>query len=145
VRAGGLGAVAVDRQRVFGDLEAALLGDGVLALFDRFVVELFHAAAIEAHQVVVVRAGVQLEDGLAGFEVVAVQQAGLLELGQHAVDGGQAHVHIVGQQDLVDVLGGQVAHFAVLENIQDFHAWQRGFQAAGLQIGRIVTHVETLE
>jgi len=39
-----------------------------------------------------VRALVELEDGLAGLEMVARQDAGLLELHQHAVHGRQAHV-----------------------------------------------------
>ena len=89
---------------------------------------------------IVVRTGVQFEDGLARFEMIAVEQAGLLELGQHAVDGGQAHVHIVGQQDFINILGGQVADVAGLEDVQDFKARQRGFQAAGLQIGWIISH-----
>ena len=115
--------------------------DPVLARFDLFVVELFHVAAVKTDKVVVVRAGVELVDGLAGLEVVAVQQAGLLELGQDAVDGGQADVHIVGQQDLVDILRRQVPYGAVLEDFQDFQARQGGLQAAGLQVGRVVTHV----
>jgi hypothetical protein len=103
-------------------------GDLVLARFDLLVEELFHPAAIEADQVVVVRAGVQLEDRLAGFKVIAVQQAGLFELGQHPVHGRQADVHVLGQQDLVDVFRRQVPHRAVLENFQDFQPRQVAFR-----------------
>ena len=92
VRAGGLLAIAIDCQRMLGDLEAALERDLLLAAFDFFVVELFHVAAIEADQVVVVGTGVEFVDGLAGLEVVAVQQSCLFELGQHAVDGGRADI-----------------------------------------------------
>ena len=67
----------------------------MLALFDFLVDEFFHAAAIEADQVVVVRAGVQFKDGLARLEMVTVQQAGLLELRQHPVNRGQADVHVL--------------------------------------------------
>ena len=64
----------------------------VLALLDLRVVELLDAAALQADEVVVVAALVQLEHGLAGLEVVADEQPGLLELRQHAVDRGEADV-----------------------------------------------------
>jgi hypothetical protein len=34
-----------------------------------------------------------------------------------------------------------MAYFAILEDFQDFEAWQRGFEAAGFQFGWIVRHV----
>ena len=90
-------------------LEAARLRDAALALLDLGVEELLDPAAVEADQVVVVLALVELEHRLAGLEVVARQDAGLLELHQHAVDGGQADVGVLGEQDLEDVLGAHVA------------------------------------
>jgi len=126
---------------VLGNLEAALDGDLVLALLDFLVIKLFDAAAIEANQMVVVGTGVELEDGLAGFKVVAIEQACLLELRQYAVHGSQTDVHILRQQDLVHILRGEVAHLAVLEDFQDFQSRQGRFQAAGFQVARIVTHV----
>ena len=90
-------------------LEAARLGDRALALLDLGVVELLDPAAVEADQVVVVLALVELEHRLAGLEVVARQDAGLLELHQHAVDGGQADVGVLGEQHLEDVFGAHVA------------------------------------
>jgi hypothetical protein len=51
---------------------------------------------------------VQFENRAAGFEIAARQQAGLLELGQDAVDGRQADIELYGQQGPVDVLGAQV-------------------------------------
>jgi hypothetical protein len=70
-------------------------------LFWRFsisaIVEFLDLAALQADQVVVVPA-FELEDGLARLEVVPLQQAGLLELGQHAVYRGQADVHALGEQ-----------------------------------------------
>ena len=60
---------------VLGDLEAAVacaIFD--LAPLDLGVVELLDAAALEAHQVVVVLALVELEHRLAGFEVVALSR-----------------------------------------------------------------------
>jgi hypothetical protein len=59
--------------------------------------------------VVVVLALVELEDRLAGLEVAARQQPGLLELHQHAVDRGQADVGAFGEQRLEHILGRHVA------------------------------------
>src|ERR1700704_6584429 len=87
-----LDAVRVEVELVVVDLEAALLGDLVLALLDLGVVELLHAAALKAHQVVVVAALVQLVDRLAALEVVAHQQPRLLELREDAVDRGEPDV-----------------------------------------------------
>ena len=67
--------------------EAAFLGDLDLALLDCGVEELFDPAALQADQVVVVLSFIQFEYRLAGFEMVALQQARLLELGQHAIHG----------------------------------------------------------
>ena len=71
VRAARLRAVGVQVQRVLGDLEAALARDLLLPLLDLRVVELLDAAALQADEVVVMRAFVELEDRLAGLEVVA--------------------------------------------------------------------------
>ena len=108
--------------------------DLVLPLLDVGVVELLHPAALQAHEVVVVLALVELEHRLAGFEVVADEEAGLLELGEHAIDGREADVEAFGQQQLVDVLGGQVPDLRRLEEVDDLEARQRGLEAGALQI-----------
>ena len=77
---------------------------------------------------------VQLEHRLAAFEVVADEHARLLELREHAVDGGEPDVHAFLEQHLVDVLGGEVAHVAVLEQVEDPQARQRRLQADGLEV-----------
>ena len=58
-------------KRMVLQLEAAHMGDRLLALLDLGVVELFDSPAIDAHQVVVVLAFVQLEHRLARLEMVA--------------------------------------------------------------------------
>ena len=85
VRAVRLGAVRVQAQRVVGDLEALELGHVVLPLLDLRVVELLHPPAVQAHQVVVVLAFVEFVHRLAALEVAAAEDAGLLELREHAV------------------------------------------------------------
>jgi hypothetical protein len=78
--------------------------------------------ASQAHEVVVVLLVVELEDRLAGLEVVADQKARLLELREHAVDGREADVEAVGEQLPVDVLGGEVADARALEHVDDLEA-----------------------
>lgn len=65
VRAGHFGAVGIDRQRVVSDLEAFGVSHIVLAFFNLGVVKLLDLAAVQAHQVVVVLAFIDLVDGLA--------------------------------------------------------------------------------
>lgn len=98
------------------DGEAVLQGYGLLADLDGRLEELHHLAAAHAHQVVVVSAPIQLEDRLAALEVVACDQTRTLELGQDPIDRRQAHVVLLVQEGLVDLLRTQVAPVAVLEH-----------------------------
>ena len=109
-----------------------------LPLLDLGVVELLDAAALHADEMVVVLAFVQLEHRLAGFEMMAHEQARLLELRQHAIDGGKADVETLGQQHPVDVLGGQVPHLRRLEEIDDLEPRHRRLEPRVLQIGEVV-------
>src|ERR1700682_2857239 len=104
------------------ELEAAFFRDRLLAVLDFGVEEFFDAPAVETHQMIVVRAFVELENGLAGLEVAAREEAGLLELRQHAVDRREADVEFFVQQAAIDVFGGQVAHRTVLENLENLEA-----------------------
>src|SRR5690606_16267787 len=90
-------AVRVQRQRVVLQREAAILGDLVLALLDLGIEELLDVAALQAHEVIVMLAFVELEDRFADLEVVALEQAGLLELAEHAIYGRQADVLMLGK------------------------------------------------
>lgn len=123
--------MAVQRQRMIGDFKTVLFRDPLLAFFDLGIKELFNLAATQAHQMIVMRAFIQFKHGLAGFKVVALQQAGLFELRQDAVNRCQANIEIVIQQHFVDIFSTQVPHFGILKNIKDFQARQRGFEAAG--------------
>lgn len=126
---------------MFRDLESAFQRDLLLAFFNFLVKELFDLSAIEANQMVVMRSLVELEDRLAGLEMIAVQYSGLLELRQHTVHGRQTDIHIFGQQDFIYVFRAQVAYRAILKNFEDLESRQRRFQAAGFQIGGVVGHV----
>src|ERR1700704_5877006 len=67
VRAVRLYAIGVQVELVVVDLEATLLRHLVLAFLDLGVVELFHPPALQANEVVVVPALVQLVDRLAAL------------------------------------------------------------------------------
>src|SRR5262245_11054255 len=134
VRAGGLGALGVQVQRMIANREPAILRHLDLTLLDLGVVELLDPPAGHAHQVIVVAALVQLEHRLARLEVVALEDAGVLELGQHAVDSGEADVQALAHEHPVDVLGREVPHLAALEELEDAKARPGRLQAARFQV-----------
>lgn len=141
MRTGCLGAMTVQRKRMLCNIETTLIRNFLLAPLNFLVKEFFDATAIEANEMIMMRSFVQLKDGLAGFEMIAMQQSGLFELGQYAIDGCKADIHILGKQNFVDVFGAHMAHLTVLKNLQDLESRQRRFQATGLQVGSVVGHV----
>ena len=110
VRAVRLVAFGVEVERVLLDDETAFARNALLAAFDFLVVELFDVSALDADQVIVVRAVLFFVDGLAGFKMAAVEQAGLFKLGERAINGGQADIDVFAQQHLVDIVCRQVAN-----------------------------------
>jgi len=121
-------------------VEAPLVRDLALALLDLGVDELLDMAAVHAHEVVVVRAFIELEDRSPGLEVPAHEQAGLLELGEDPVDRRQADLDPFLAERAIDVLGAEVAHAGfrrlALEDFQYAQAGRRGLEAAALEFGR---------
>src|ERR1700685_3120962 len=85
-----LAAMPVQDQRMIADLEPQAFGHGVLALFDAAIHELFNFAAVNTHDVIVMRALVELEYGHAAFKMMARDQTRGLELGEHSIDSGEA-------------------------------------------------------
>src|SRR5437870_8078210 len=90
--------------------------------------ELFHTATVLAHDVIVMSPLIELEHRHAILEMMARDEPGGLELGQHAVDGSHADVLVGLEQHTVDVLGRHMAGGAALENLQDLQARQRHLQ-----------------
>jgi hypothetical protein len=114
-------------------LEAALLCDRVLPALDIGVVELFDAPALQAYQVIVMPALAQLEHRFAGFEVLAREQARVLELGQHSVNGREPDVDAFRDQLAIDIFRGEMPHLARLEKLEDLAARKRRLETAFLQ------------
>lgn len=108
--------------------KAAILGDAVLAPLDFRIMELFYPTALKADQMVVVLAFIELVDRLARLEIVALENAGLLELQQYPVDRRQANVLMLGQQFTVDILGTHVPMPALLKNLEHLQPGQGGLE-----------------
>jgi hypothetical protein len=102
-------------------MEIHALGDFLLPLFDEFVVELLDLPALDANQVIVMIAAIQLEYRVAALEMMPLHQAGRFELGQHTIHGRQPDFLSLCQQKLVYFFGRQVAIVVtpLLEHIQD--------------------------
>src|SRR5688572_8095304 len=114
-------------------LEAALLGNRTLALLDLGVVELLDPAALQADQVIVVTALAQFEHRLARLEVLASEQAGMLELSEDAVDGRQPDVDSFRDQLAIHVFRREMADLARLEQLEDLAARKRRLETALLE------------
>lgn len=126
---------------MLGKLETTLSGNVLLAFFDFLVKKLFHQAAIQTDQMVVVRAEIKLEHRFTGLEMITRQQASLLKLRQHSVNGCQSDIEIFSQQLFVDVFRRQVPNQTALEDFQNFQSRQRRFESARFQIRRWMRHV----
>lgn len=85
--------------------EAALGGNFFLAGFNGAVIKLLDVPALQADDVVMVFAMVELEYGFPAFKVMAYQQAGMLELGEYAVNRGEADIFPAAMQDVVNIFG----------------------------------------
>lgn len=122
-------AVRVQTQGMVGNVESLVLGHRLLALFDLRVVKLFHPAAVQAHQMVMVLTFVEFVNRFAAFKMAASQNVSLLKLSQHAVHRGQTHIGAFLQQHSEHVLGGHVPLVTFLEDLQDFQPRQGCLEA----------------
>ena len=104
VRAILLGAVCVNIKRVFLNDEASLNGNFFLAGLNSTVVKLLDVTALQADDVVMVFAMVEFEYGFSAFKMMAYQQACMLELGEYAVNRGEADIIPAAMQYVVNVL-----------------------------------------
>ena len=108
--------------------EAPFPGNLLLALLDGLIEEFLDMTTLHANDVVMMATAVQLEHRVTAFEVVSLHQAGAFELGQHPVNRRQANLLPVLEQQLVDILGADMALFGRFQQSQDLDAWQRDLQ-----------------
>ena len=128
--------MAIEAERMVGDLETFGAGDVLLAAFNLGVEELLDPTAVEADQMVMVLAFVELVDRFAAFKLAAGEQTGLLELHQDTVDGGQADIDAFFQNQAVHILGAHVALTAFLKQLQNGQARHCRFEASAFQIAK---------
>ena len=119
----------VQHQAVVHQVVAMPAGDLALQPLDLLVGELDHPPGLDAHHVIVVPTGLQLEHRVVAGEVVPRDETGLLELRQHPVNRGQAHVVPRLAQAAVDVFGAQVMGPALLQDLENPETGRRGLQA----------------
>ena len=119
---------------MFANAEATLLGDARLPPLDLGIAEFLDPTAVDADEMVMVLTVTEFEHRLARLEEMAFEQSCLLELGQHAVDGGQTDIQVVGEQQAVHILGGQMANLGLLEQGEDPEAGGGGFQPHALEV-----------
>ena len=93
-------------------VEATVFSNFRLAALDLRVIKLFHAPALQAHQVVVVRAFIQLKNRFAAFKMMAHQQSGLLELGEYAIHCGETDFSVFAEQNFVYIFGRQMPYIS---------------------------------
>jgi len=62
------------------DFKSSVIGNGMLTLFNLVIAEFFDMSALQAYDVVVMAALVQLKHCFSAFKVMTNQQPGLLEL-----------------------------------------------------------------
>ena len=113
---------------MFLNQKATFLRDLVLSGFDFGVVKFFNTTTVNANQMVVMATMVDLENGFARFKKVPLQQASLFELGQYAVDGGQADIGFFVEQDAIDIFGSHMAHVGAFKYLKDLETWHGGFE-----------------
>jgi outer membrane protein assembly factor BamE len=66
--------------------------------------------------------------------MMALQDAGLFELGEHAVYRGEPDIQSLADEDPIDVLGGQMSNLAGFEHLEDAQPRPGCLQPAGFQI-----------
>jgi hypothetical protein len=116
------------------DFESAHLGDLDLAFLNVGIVELFDVAALHTNDMIVVAALLQLENGFAGLEVMAYEEPRLLELRKNTVDRREARIGALLEERLVDVLRGEMAHGAFLEDFEYPQPWHGCLEADGFEV-----------
>ena len=124
----------VQHQAVIGDLVAMIVGDLALQTLDLVTDEFDHLAGLDVHHVVMMMALGQLEHRMAALEMVARDQRGGFELGEHPIDRRQANVFAGVQQMAINFLRAEVARITRLKNLEDLEAWQCDLESGLAQV-----------
>ena len=111
------------------DLVAVLVRDIVLKTLDFLAREFNHLAGVDVDHVIVMLAPIDFVHRLPALEIVLEHEAGGLELGQDAVDGGQADIVVMFEQAAIDVLGSEMPAGRGFEDFEYAQARMRDLEA----------------
>lgn len=123
-------------------LVAVVARDVFLQLLDLLVDKLDYGAGIYVDHVIVMLFASELVNGVSVIEVVALNDTGLGELGEHPIHGCQPNGLFRVQEVLVDILGRQMVRIRLLKHFQHFEARQSDFQSGAFEI--VARHGELL-
>ena len=79
-------------------------------------------------------------DGGYEREFSSLAECATRELGEDAVNGGQADVHVLGDEQTVHVFGGEVTIVGLLEEVEDLEPRRSGLEADVLEVLGIAGH-----
>src|SRR5687768_8106941 len=126
--------MAVESHGVIAQLVAQPLRDRLLSFLDGCIDELFDAAAVKTHDMVVMCPLVELEHRHSVFEMVTRDQAGRLELREHPINRRETDVLVGLDQAFVDAFGGHMTGRTPLENLEDLESRARHLESRLAQI-----------
>ena len=113
-------AVTVKVQAVVGQTDAVTRGDFTLARFDGVIAKFNDLAAVEADQVIVVLLLGQFEDRFTAFEVMTGNNARVIKLVQHAIDGSQPDLFTHVDKTFIKVFRTDMVIVWTLKHFEDF-------------------------
>jgi hypothetical protein len=114
--------------------EPVFLCDRFLLAFDYRAHEFLDPAAIVAHDMIVMIAGIQFENGMTALEIVAGHQPGPLELGKNPVNRCQTDILTRIQQRLIDIFSAHMTPVITVQDGQYPHPRQRYFKSRFSQV-----------
>jgi hypothetical protein len=113
-------AVTVKVQAVVRQADAMTRRDFTLARFDGIIAEFNDLAAIEADQVIVVLLLGQFENRFTAFEIMTGNNARVIKLVQHAIDGSQPNLFTHVDKTFIKVFRTDMVIVWTLKHFKDF-------------------------
>ena len=95
-------------------------GDFTLTRFDGIIAEFNDLAAIEADQVIVVMLLGQFEYRFTAFEIMTGNNARVIKLVQHAINGGQTNLFTHVDKTFIEVFRTDMVVVWTLKHFEDF-------------------------
>ena len=113
-------AVTVKVQAVVGEADTVTRGDFTLARFDGIIAKFNDLATVEADQVIVVLLLGQFEYRFTAFEIMTGDNARVIKLVQHAIDGSQPNLFTHVDKTFIKVFRTDMVIVWTLKHFEDF-------------------------